>query len=124
MQHSNQVREFVITKEGLDLKDVYLGPEGVLTGSAREAQILQEETDQVLHTNAISRRDRELVRKRVMLQAKIDSLQSEFESAEEELNKSFLEEEIKKEVIEQARQKMTDIRKGTSEGNENNKQSE
>ena len=42
MKHSNQVREFVISDEGLDLVDVYLGPEGVLTGSAREEQQLSE----------------------------------------------------------------------------------
>jgi circadian clock protein KaiC len=39
MRHSNQVREFLITSKGLKLVDIYLGPEGVLVGSAREAQI-------------------------------------------------------------------------------------
>lgn len=120
MEHSNQVREFVITSNGVDLIDVYLGPDGVLTGSARAAQILLEETGSVLHTNAINRKDRELLRKRKMLEAKIESLKTEFESTEEELNKVFMEEQIKKEVMEQARQKMTDLRKkGNSTGNEN-----
>jgi circadian clock protein KaiC len=119
MQHSNQVREFVITGEGLDLRDVYLGPEGVLTGSAREAQILLEETGQVLHNNAVDRKDRELLRKRKMLEAQIESLKTEFESTEEELNKAFIEERIKKEVMELARQKMTDIRRGTTGSNNN-----
>src|SRR4029079_13496953 len=36
--HSNQIREFLITSHGIDLQDVYLGPEGVLTGSMRLAQ--------------------------------------------------------------------------------------
>ena len=31
MEHSNQIREFVLTDDGLRLLDVYLGPEGVLT---------------------------------------------------------------------------------------------
>jgi circadian clock protein KaiC len=35
MEHSNQIREFVLTDDGLRLLDVYLGAEGVLTGSAR-----------------------------------------------------------------------------------------
>jgi len=113
MQHSNQVREFIITDEGLDLVDVYLGPDGVLTGSAREAQMLLEETGQVLHTHAISRKDRELLRKRKVLEAKIDSLKTEFESTEEELNKVYIEEDLKKEIMEQTRQKVTDIRRGT-----------
>jgi circadian clock protein KaiC len=38
MAHSNQVREFLITGDGIDLVDVYTGPEGVLTGSARQSQ--------------------------------------------------------------------------------------
>lgn len=112
MQHSNQIREFVITDKGLNLIDVYLGPDGILTGSARAAQILQEETGEVLHTNAMSRKDRELLRKRKVLEAKIDSLRFEFESAEEELNKVYIEEELKKEFMEQTRQKMTDFRSG------------
>ena len=120
MQHSNQVREFVITNEGLDLKDVYLGPEGVLTGSAREAQILLEETGQMLHNNAIDRKDRELLRKRKMLEAQIERLRTEFESTEEELNKAFIEDAIKREVMEQARQKMTDLRRSTTGNNNNN----
>src|SRR6478752_1497667 len=57
MKHSNQVREFIITDKGLDLVDVYLGPEGVLTGSAREAQQLSEVAGQVLRTHALSRKD-------------------------------------------------------------------
>ncbi len=114
MSHSNQVREFVITEEGLNLIDVYLGPEGVLTGSAREAQMLLEETGQVLHTHAISRKDRELLRKRRVLEAQIDSLKTQFESTEEELNKVYIEEQIKKDVMEQTRQKVTEIRRGNT----------
>lgn len=114
MQHSNQIREFVITDKGLDLVDVYLGPEGILIGSAREAQMLLEQTGQVLHTHAISRKDRELLRKRKVLEGKIESLKTEFESTEEELNKIYIEEDLKKEIIEQTRQKVTDIRRGNN----------
>jgi circadian clock protein KaiC len=35
MNHSNQVREFVFTNRGLDLVDVYMSGERVLTGAAR-----------------------------------------------------------------------------------------
>jgi circadian clock protein KaiC len=42
MAHSNQVREFLLTDKGAELVDVYIGPEGVLTGSARMAQELKE----------------------------------------------------------------------------------
>ena len=35
MAHSNQIREYLLTDHGVELKDVYVGPEGVLTGSMR-----------------------------------------------------------------------------------------
>jgi circadian clock protein KaiC len=110
MKHSNQVREFIISDDGLNLIDVYLGPDGILTGSAREAQMLQEETGLVLHTHAIGAKDRELLRKRKILESQIEGLKSEFESTEAELNKSYIEETIKKEVMQQNREKLTSLR--------------
>jgi circadian clock protein KaiC len=107
MKHSNQVREFVITDAGLDLVDVYLGPEGVLTGSAREAQQLYEETGEVLRTNAIGMKDIAIQRKRKVLEAKIASLQEEFESVQDELNKSHIEDELRKKVAGKNREQLT-----------------
>jgi circadian clock protein KaiC len=115
MQHSNQVREFIITDKGLDLVDVYLGPDGILTGSAREAQKLQEETGVALRDHAVNRKDREIDRKRKVLESKISSLQTEFESVEEELNKIYLEDELKKQVAEKTRQEIIKMRRGVSE---------
>jgi circadian clock protein KaiC len=114
MRHSNQVREFVIGEDGLDLLDVYLGPDGILTGSAREAHRLEEQTGQMIYSSAISRKDRELERKRKVLESKIDSLKAEFESIEEELNKVYLEEEIKRDITNQTRQKITSMRSSSS----------
>jgi circadian clock protein KaiC len=112
MKHSNQVREFVITDKGLDLVDVYLGPDGVLTGSAREAQILQEQTGEVLRDYSVTRKDREITRKRKVLEAKILGLQTEFESVEEELNKAYQEEQLIKQVKDNTRHEITQIRRG------------
>ncbi len=115
MKHSNQVREFIITDNGIDLVDVYLGPQGVLTGSAREAQKLQEQTGIVLRDNALSMKDREIDRKRKVLESKIASLQTEFESAEEELNKIYIEEELIKKVSESNIREITKLRRGEHE---------
>jgi len=112
MSHSNQVREFVITDKGIDLVDVYLGPQGVLTGSAREAQKLQELTNQVLHKNALTMKDRELDRKRQVLESKIANLKSEFETTEDELNKVYTEEELIKKVTEENRLELLKRRRG------------
>ena len=121
MKHSNQVREFVITDEGLDLVDVYLGPEGVLTGSAREAQQLTEATSVVLKTHALNRKDVEIGRKRKVLEAKIASLQEEFESVQDELNKSYVEEDLKKEIMEKNRNQLIQNRQSKNTGNGKNK---
>lgn len=121
MKHSNQVREFIITDRGIDLVDVYLGPDGVLTGSAREAQKLHEKTGLVLRNNALSLKGREIDRKRKVLESKIASLQTEFESAEEELNKMYIEDELIKKVTESTIQEMTKLRQG-ERGNDSKKE--
>ena len=117
MKHSNQVREFVITDDGLDLVDVYLGSDGVLIGSAREAQELLESTGRVLRTHAVTRKDLEIQRKRKVLEAKIASLQEEFESVQDELNKSYVEEDLKKEIMEKNRQQLVESRQSKNTGN-------
>ena len=86
MGHSNQVREFVITSKGIELLDVELGPQGILTGSARKSYLFKKTISDIKLQNEISRKDREIERKRKVLQANIEALRNEFESAEEELS--------------------------------------
>jgi circadian clock protein KaiC len=117
MKHSNQVREFIITSCGLDLVDVYLGSEGVLTGSAREAQQLKEQTGEALRNHQTSRKDIEISRKRKVLESKISSLQTEFESVEDELNRVYREEELRKEIAEKNRLELTRLRRDNEKNN-------
>ena len=112
MKHSNQVREFVITDKGIDLIDVYLGATGILTGSAREAQQLHEQTDKALRGNAVNMKNREIGRKRKVLEAQIASLTSEFESVEEELNKIYIEEELVKKLAKENNEQLLRLRRG------------
>jgi circadian clock protein KaiC len=107
MKHSNQVREFLITDEGLELVDVFLGPNGILIGSAREQQQLEEATGQELKTYAGTRRDREIERKKTVLEAKIASLNEEFESVKDELNRTHQEEQLRKKILERNREELT-----------------
>jgi circadian clock protein KaiC len=117
MKHSNQVREFIITNEGLDLVDVYLGPDGVMTGSAREAKQMSEATGEALRTHAITRKDIAINRKRKVLEAKIASLQEEFESVQDELNKSYNEEDLRKEIMEKNRKELIEKRQTNNTNN-------
>jgi circadian clock protein KaiC len=84
MQHSNQIREFLITPEGIDLKDVYVGPEGVLTGSMRVAQEEREKTAALARAQDSERKQRELEARRTALEAQITMLRAEFQAVENE----------------------------------------
>ena len=85
MAHSNQVREFVISDQGIDLVDTYIGPSGVLTGSSRVAQAAREEAEAAKSQQEAARRKLDLTRKRATLQRRIAELRSEFDTEEAEL---------------------------------------
>jgi circadian clock protein KaiC len=77
MAHSNQVREFVFSDHGVDLVDVYLSGERVLTGTARIAQVAQERAATDLRTQDHDRRLRDLANRRKALDAQIAALNAE-----------------------------------------------
>lgn len=79
MAHSNQIREFLLTDHGVELRDVYVGASGVLTGSARLTQEAQDQAVQMLHKQEIERRQLELKSKHQALEAQIAALRAEFE---------------------------------------------
>ena len=62
MAHSNQVREFILTKNGIDLVDVYIGPSGILAGS-RLSQEAAEKAERILRDQASDKRRRDLEKK-------------------------------------------------------------
>lgn len=110
MKNSNQVREFIISNDGIGLVEVYLGPDGVLTGSAREAFKLQQATSDVLKQHSLTRKNREIGRKKSILHSKISNLTSEFESIKDELNNLYVEEQLKNEITKNNRDKIANMR--------------
>ena len=87
MAHSNQIREFLISDHGIDVVDAYIGPSGVLTGSARAAQTAREKAEALAGQQEAARRKRELERKRAALERQISGLRSEHEASAEELRR-------------------------------------
>jgi circadian clock protein KaiC len=85
MAHSNQVREFVMSSDGIKLRDAYVGPEGVLTGSARLAQEVKDKASILARSQEIERRTRELDRKRREVAAQIEILRAQLASEEAEV---------------------------------------
>jgi circadian clock protein KaiC len=80
MAHSNQVREFILSSEGIKLRDAYVGPEGVMTGSARVAQEAKDKAAFLVREQEMQRRARELERKRREINAQIEILKVQLES--------------------------------------------
>ena len=85
MAHSNQIREFLLTNHGIELVDVYVGPSGLLTGSARIAQDLQEQVQAANRKQQLARKNLELKQKRVTLESQIAKMRSDFEIEENSL---------------------------------------
>jgi circadian clock protein KaiC len=76
--HSNQIREFLLTSNGIELADVYVGPQGVLTGSARQAQEAQERADGTARLEDVQRRRSNLERRRESVEAQTAALWRDF----------------------------------------------
>jgi circadian clock protein KaiC len=79
MAHSNQIREFLLTGRGIELADVYVGPQGVLTGSARQAQEAKELSDGTARLEDLEQRRVNLERRRQSVEAQTAALWREFE---------------------------------------------
>ncbi|HEY5197911.1 MAG TPA: circadian clock protein KaiC, partial [Solirubrobacteraceae bacterium] len=77
--HSNQIREFLLTGQGIELADVYVGPQGVLTGSARQAQEAQERSEGTIRREDLEQRQASLERRRESVEAQTAVLWREFQ---------------------------------------------
>jgi len=110
--HSNQIREFILTDRGIELKDVYAGAEGVLTGSARAAQEAREKAAAQLRREAIERKKRELERKRQVLDTQIVALRAQFETEAEEIKKEIALETSREQALQMDRVQMAQLRSG------------
>jgi circadian clock protein KaiC len=111
MDHSNQIREFILTDHGIELLDVYVGPEGVLTGSARLSQEAKNHEAQLLRQQEIERKRSGLELKRAATEANIVVLQSEFKAEEAEALKVIEMEKAKTGRFAQEQIKMAESRK-------------
>jgi circadian clock protein KaiC len=106
MAHSNQIREFLITSNGIDLVDVYTGPEGVLTGSARKAQEANARAAEESRRLEIERRAALLERRRKAMDAQVAALQAELAAEEQEFKILTLAEKQRLAQLERNRKEM------------------
>ncbi len=90
--HSNQVREFVLTDNGVELVDVYVGAAGVLAGSARLAQQAAERDEEVRQAEDLGRRRRELRRTIMEREAHLVAVQDQLDAERAEIDRIDLRE--------------------------------
>jgi circadian clock protein KaiC len=109
--HSNQVREFVLTPHGVELREVYVGPDGVLTGSMRLAQETRERAAAEFRQRETARKRREIERRRAALEAQIAALRAGFESEESELERLIEDDASVEEALVAGRADMARSRK-------------
>jgi len=121
MSHSNQVREFVMSNTGIDLVDVYLGGERVLTGTARVAQETKERAAAELRQEDHQRKLRQLVAKRKALEAQIAALQAQGEAEEAEVNFAIAQDTLQSRTTQQNTDAMAQLRGGPKTGNSRTK---
>ena len=111
MAHSNQIREFVLTDHGVQLLDVYVGPSGLLTGSARIAQEAKERAEAAERQQQRQQTSWELERKREQLEAQIVRMRSDFELEQKSLLREVQTMESQEKQLAQDRVDMGQARK-------------
>lgn len=117
MAHSNQVREFVLSDHGAQLRDVYVGPSGgLITGSARDALEAQEKAKTLALLEDNAGRKRERVHKRQALEAQIASLRATFEVDEAEAGTTNAEEVLRARTLAGNRVHMARLRQSDADG--------
>lgn len=117
MAHSNQIREYLLTSHGIELRDVYVGPGGMLTGSARLTQEAQERASQLTRQSEIDHHKLGLELKRKTLEAQIVAMRSEFEAEEIETLKLIENYKIQDAQLVQDRKDMGLSRKADAPAN-------
>jgi circadian clock protein KaiC len=111
MAHSNQIREFLLTSSGIRLRPVYLGPAGVLTGSARLIQESRDAAEAGIRRQEIECRKGELEQERNLYEARAAALKSEFSSRSEEIQRALLELQRQESQLRNSRHDLAESRK-------------
>lgn len=114
MAHSNQLREFVMTREGVSMIPAYLGPGGVPTGSSRLSHEAQERAAALAREQEIEAKQSEMSRKRLALAAQIKAMQAELDATEGEMNKAIAQGREREDMLVLNRQAIARSRKTTA----------
>jgi circadian clock protein KaiC len=111
MAHSNQMREFVLSDDGIKLIDVYIGSGEVLTGSARLGQESKDRAKAVVEQQAAAVRQRELEQEEASLKAQAGVISARLTEIEAERKITSQTDQKRGTQIEKDRKEMATARK-------------
>jgi len=116
MANSNQVREFLMSKDGIRLLPVYVGGGAVLTGSARLSQEARERAENVLRQQTKEEQRRSLEGKQKALEAQIEAMRSEFAQEEARISVAAKQDDQRERDLSQDMLEMESFRGGARQG--------
>jgi circadian clock protein KaiC len=116
MAHSNQIREFVLSRNGVRLLPVYVGKGRVFTGSARLAQEAREKAEGLRIQQEIEDKRKQYSSKQRDLESQIAALRSEVTSGQAEFARLDRQQKERREQAALEQMKMGKIRGVTSKG--------
>jgi circadian clock protein KaiC len=111
MAHSNQVREFLLTDNGVELLDVYVGPSGMLMGTARLAMEAREEAEERERRRDIEETLQQIAHQHETLDRQIATLRAQFEADSQGLRAGLAHEKLQEAARERDRERMGELRK-------------
>lgn len=114
MSHSNQIREYSLSSNGIQLIDAYVGTGGVLTGSSRVAQEVADAAEEERRVQETTRRRREIERRRATVERQIADLVSSLEAEEEEVRQLLQLDDAREKSLTRNRNAMA-IRRGAAQ---------
>jgi circadian clock protein KaiC len=114
--HSNQIREFLLTNNGIELLDAYVGTEGVLMGSARSSQLARERAAEIERQHATARKEQDLRRKQELYEAQLVALKGQYESERDAILRELEDEQKRLSIAADQRLEMARLRKADAVG--------
>jgi circadian clock protein KaiC len=108
--HSRQDREFYFTPEGLKFIPPYIGPGGVVTGSARAAQEVLDKAERVKRTHELEGSRLALKMAKTQHEAQMNALKAEFEAKKIKLEREIRDMEEAEQVRDDDRLRMASMR--------------
>ncbi|MGY4622086.1 circadian clock protein KaiC [Bradyrhizobium sp. USDA 4472] len=109
ISHSNQVREFVMSNDGIHLLEPYLGEGGALTGSARRNEEARARRAEVGRLAEVARVQDQIGQRRRRALAQIEALRADIDADEAELKRIVKAEDV---YLRQSRQDAAEMARG------------